>query len=138
MKCCEKLRHRSPPCRAFRPASATSGAPARVDVTEHDFAISPAVATTKGGLINFGVHNAGPSEHEFLIFKTDLPPDKLPLGNDGRVNEDSVNKVFDSGNNIGIGASQLFATALLPGHYVLVCNLPGHYMAGMHTAFTVT
>jgi uncharacterized cupredoxin-like copper-binding protein len=27
--------------------------------------------------------------------------------------------------------------SLKPGHYSLVCNLPGHYMAGMHADFTV-
>ena len=29
-------------------------------------------------------------------------------------------------------------TTLAAGHYVMVCNLPGHYLAGMHTSFTVT
>jgi uncharacterized cupredoxin-like copper-binding protein len=27
---------------------------------------------------------------------------------------------------------------LSPGHYALVCNLPGHYKAGMHVDFWVT
>jgi len=47
-------------------------------------------------------------------------------------------KVFDSGDNVAVGTTKLFHTALAAGHYVLVCNLPGHYKLGMHTAFTVT
>jgi uncharacterized cupredoxin-like copper-binding protein len=27
---------------------------------------------------------------------------------------------------------------LKPGHYALVCNLPGHYGLGMHVDLTVT
>ena len=30
------------------------------------------------------------------------------------------------------------ALELDPGNYVLMCNLPGHYEAGMFAAFTVT
>ncbi|MGV8964931.1 MAG: sulfocyanin-like copper-binding protein [Cellulomonas sp.] len=27
---------------------------------------------------------------------------------------------------------------LAPGHYELICNLPGHYAAGMYTELTVS
>ena len=49
-----------------------------------------------------------------------------------------IMKVFDSGDNVAVGTTKLFHAALAAGNYVLVCNLPGHYKAGMHTAFTVT
>jgi uncharacterized cupredoxin-like copper-binding protein len=26
---------------------------------------------------------------------------------------------------------------LAPGHYVAICNLPGHYQRGMHVGFSV-
>jgi uncharacterized cupredoxin-like copper-binding protein len=109
-----------------------------VAVTEKDFSITPSVTEVPGGLIDFTVNNSGPAEHEFLIFKTDLAPDQLPLGTDGRVDEssDKASKVFDSGANIPVGGTKTFHAALVPGGYVLVCNLPGHYKAGMHTAFT--
>jgi uncharacterized cupredoxin-like copper-binding protein len=92
------------------------------------------------GLVDFAVRNDGPSQHEFLIFKTDLAADKLPLGDDGRVNEDAedATKVFDSGDNIEVGKSQRFNVGLTPGNYVLLCNLPGHYTKGMRTTFSVT
>ena len=28
--------------------------------------------------------------------------------------------------------------SLTPGHYALICNIPGHYSSGMHTDFTVS
>ena len=31
-----------------------------------------------------------------------------------------------------------FHIALAAGHYMMICNLPGRYLAGMHAAFTVT
>jgi uncharacterized cupredoxin-like copper-binding protein len=109
-----------------------------VTITERDFAIATDAATAPGGLLDFTVANSGPSPHEFLIFQADQDPAHLPL-KDGRVDEESdqITKVFDSGDNIAPGTSKTFHAALRPGTYVLVCNLPAHYLAGMHTAFTV-
>lgn len=117
-----------------------AGGPASLAVAEHDFAITPGQASIREGVVDLHVTNSGPSQHELLIFRTDLAPSQLPLGPDGRVDEggDGVLKVFDSGNSIDAGATKVFHTALAAGNYVLVCNLPGHYRAGMHTAFTVT
>ena len=36
------------------------------------------------------------------------------------------------------GATKTITIDLKPGHYVLFCNLPGHYAAGMHQDFWVT
>jgi uncharacterized cupredoxin-like copper-binding protein len=33
--------------------------------------------------------------------------------------------------------SKTLALRLRPGHYALVCNLPGHYLAGQRADFTV-
>jgi uncharacterized cupredoxin-like copper-binding protein len=108
-------------------------------VVEKDFSIQAPVATAKAGLIDFTVSNTGPSGHEFLVFRADQAPDKLPTGSDGRVDESSsqITKVFDSGDNIVPFGSKVFHAALTPASYVLVCNLPGHYRAGMHAALSV-
>jgi hypothetical protein len=45
---------------------------------------------------------------------------------------------FDSGDDIAVGTIKTFHIARAAGRYVMVCNLPGHYQAGMHAAFTVT
>ncbi len=118
--------------------TATSAVP-NIGVVENDFRIQSTVTTVKGGLVDFTVANAGPSAHEFLIFRADQAPDALPTGSDGRVEEssDQITKVFDSGDNIAANGSKVFHAALTPGKCVMVCNLPGHYKAGMHEAFTV-
>jgi uncharacterized cupredoxin-like copper-binding protein len=122
-------------------SAAPASAPVKpLPVTEHDFAIEPAETSLPAGLVDLAVTDRGPSAHEMLIFQTDLPADKLPRRPDGRVDEsgDGVLKVFDSGDNIAVGTIKTFHIALAAGRYVMVCNLPGHYLAGMHTAFAVT
>ena len=116
-----------------------AGAVPNIAVAESDFRIQATPGTVRGGLVDFTVANAGPSAHEFLIFRADQAPDALPRGSDGRVDESSgqITKVFDSGDSLAANSSKVFHAALTPGSYVLVCNLPGHYMAGMHEAFTV-
>lgn len=108
-------------------------------IVERDFTIQAPVAAVRPGLVDFTVTNAGASPHELLIFRASQPPDQLPTGADGRVQEDSdqITKVFDSGDNIAPNTSRVFHTALVPGTYVMVCNLPGHYRAGMHATLTV-
>jgi uncharacterized cupredoxin-like copper-binding protein len=126
---------------ASAPTTAAAPAPNSVIVGERDFALDAPVAKAASGSIDFNVANQGPSAHEFLIFKTDLLADKLPLGTDGRVDEANtqISKVFDSENNIDPNGAKTFHVTLAAGHYVLVCNLaPSHYTAGMHTAFTVS
>jgi len=125
------------------PASSagTAAAPlTALPVTEHDFAIQPGETSLPAGLIDLAVTDRGPSAHEMLIFQTDLPADRLPRSPDGRVDEngEGVLKVFDSGDNIAVATTKTFHIALAAGRYVMVCNLPGHYLAGMHTSFTVT
>jgi uncharacterized cupredoxin-like copper-binding protein len=56
------------------------------------------------------------------------------------VNEESpqLTSVADSGDALKPGATQSFNTDnLSPGHYVAVCNLPGHYRLGMKLNITV-
>ena len=83
--------------------------------------------------------NHGGSAHELVMWKTADPDDRLPMDKDDRVNEDSpaLNSVLDSGSSLRPGETRLLATTLDPGHYVLVCNLPGHFKAGMHVDLTV-
>ena len=39
--------------------------------------------------------------------------------------------------NISAGVSRKLVLDLPAGHYVLICNVPGHYQLGMRTALTV-
>jgi uncharacterized cupredoxin-like copper-binding protein len=105
-----------------------------------DFTVTSNLPTVPAGLVDLDVANAGPLPHEFILFKTDLAHDKLPLDQDGRVVEDAegIVNAFDTGDNIPAGENRHFDIALTAGNYVMLCNLPAHYGKGMHTAFTVT
>jgi uncharacterized cupredoxin-like copper-binding protein len=105
-----------------------------------DYAVTSNLPTVPAGLVDLDVFNAGPLPHEFILFKTDLAHDKLPLDKDGRVVEDAdgIINAFDTGDNIPAGENRHFDIALTAGKYVMLCNLPAHYGKGMHNTFTVT
>ena len=109
-----------------------------IQVTEKDFAIAVAPSSGASGDLTFDIHNDGPSTHEFVIFQTDLAPDALPTADDGTVDEagDGVTHI-DEVEDIAPGTDSSLAVSLDPGSYVFICNLPGHYAAGMHVGFTV-
>jgi uncharacterized cupredoxin-like copper-binding protein len=110
-----------------------------VHVDERDFHITIAKTALAPGNYIFVDANHGGSPHELVMWKTDHPAAQLPLEKDGRANEDSpdLDKVLDSGSSLQPGETRLLTVSLDPGHYALVCNLPGHYRAGMHVDITV-
>jgi uncharacterized cupredoxin-like copper-binding protein len=113
------------------PKAAASTGP--VDVSLSEWKIAPSTPTVKAGKVTFDVKNAGAVPHEMVVIKTDKPAGGL--GSGSRVSEKgSVGEVSD----VAPGASGTKTLKLKPGKYVLICNLPGHYMQGMHTAFTVS
>ena len=103
--------------------------------------------TLTPGVHTIGLTNKGTMPHELVIFKTDLNARDLPLKPNGDANEDSplLTKVADSGSGPAVdsyavppGHTESFTTdEFTPGHYVAVCNLPGHYKLGMRQNITV-
>ena len=55
-----------------------------VDVTLKDFNITPAEQTVGTGDVVMRVHNDAPVTHEFVVVRTDLPEDGLPIAADSR------------------------------------------------------
>jgi uncharacterized cupredoxin-like copper-binding protein len=113
-------------------AAPPSAAVRRVNVTLSDYRVR--VSSTRGaaGKITFRVRNAGRVEHELVVLRT-----AKPAGDLGRASR--IKEVVHVGEVSGLkpGAAKTLVLSLKPGHYSLVCNLPGHYMAGMHADFTV-
>ncbi len=107
-----------------------------VPVTEGDFHIS-APSTLKTGDYTFRVHNAGPTDHEFIIAPTQTG--SLPLRPDGlTVDEEAIERSEPGSLEPGApGAVRYLTVHLKPGRYILFCNMEGHYMAGMHTELRV-
>jgi len=96
-------------------------------------------ATIKAGQVTFHVSNDDTSDtHEFVIFKTDLAPGNLPLDDSGNVDETAPSLThIDEIPDMAPGDVKDLTVTLDPGNYVAICNLPGHYQAGMFTGFTV-
>jgi uncharacterized cupredoxin-like copper-binding protein len=103
-------------------------------VDERDFALHLQATTLRAGTYVFVDTNHGPSAHELVMWKTNDPADRLPLLPNHRVNEDSpaLSSVMDSGTSLDPGQTHLLTATLAPGHYVIACNLPGHFLSGMH------
>jgi uncharacterized cupredoxin-like copper-binding protein len=110
-----------------------------ITATESDFTIHLSASHVAAGPFALIAANRGPSAHELVVFRTTLAPNKLPLGADGNIIEDSPQlvKVADSGASVPPGQSRTLYTVLTPGAYVFVCNLPGHYRLGMRAALVV-
>jgi uncharacterized cupredoxin-like copper-binding protein len=89
-------------------------------------------ATAADGKVAFNVKNVGQIVHEFVVIKTDKRANGLGTGQ--RVPEDG--NVGETGD-VQAGASKSLSLKLKPGHYALICNIPGHYAAGMHADFIV-
>jgi uncharacterized cupredoxin-like copper-binding protein len=111
-----------------------------VATTERNFAVTLATLSVPAGKVKFNITNQGPAAHELVVFKTDLTDDKMPTDATGRIVEDDpqVKSVADTGGDVPAGKTKTLSADLKAGHYVVVCNLPGHYRAGMHTTLTVT
>ena len=109
-----------------------------VDITLKDFHIDNATASVTGGDVVMQVHNEAPATHEFVVVRTNLPADGLPLGPDGlSVNEDWLDGVGEL-NEVPAGTVGTLPLHLAPGRYVFFCNLDGQYLGGMHAVLEVS
>ena len=93
-------------------------------------------AVAKAGEVTFHISNhSTDTKHNFVVYKTDLAGDKLPMDNKGDVIGAQLTKVGEM--EVDKGNSRDLKVDLTPGHYVAVSNLDGQYKAGMHVDLTV-
>jgi len=110
-----------------------------VGVSIQDFQISAGATRIKAGRVTFVVANDGPSTHELNLDRTGLPADQLPLDPTG-LQVDQASRSLDRQGSVealGLGASRRLTLDLAPGHYVFYCDIPGHYLSGMHVSVDV-
>ena len=111
--------------------------------------VVPAANSAPAGDVTFAVTNKGTVAHEMIVAKTDTPFDQIPIADSGDPpapvssgadKVDEAAKVGETGDpNLQPGESRTFTiTGLVPGKYVLFCNLAQHYGLGMRAAFTVS
>ena len=110
-----------------------SGSAAKVTVAEKEWGVAPAPKTAKSGKITFVAKNIGKLSHEFVVLKTSTPATKLKLKGAKAVETGFVART----PQFKPGQTKTLTLTLKAGHYVLICNLPGHYQAGQRVDFTV-
>lgn len=93
----------------------------------------------KAGVVRFDVTNWSRGMlHEMLFVAVDNPQAPPPYDYaQAKVAEDQVKGLGDIGD-LQPGASYTSDLTLTPGSYLLICNVPGHYAAGMVNPLTVT
>lgn len=117
------------------PTTATAVPPGTVNVSLAEYTVTVDPASVPAGEITFHVTDAGTIFHNLRVIKTELDPGALPAN--GEVDESQVDVVAATDADLEAGQTAELKVDLQPGSYVLLCNFPGHYASGMHTAFTV-
>jgi uncharacterized cupredoxin-like copper-binding protein len=125
-------------------SSTAMAAPATVNVSltgegTGKMGIAPDQSTLQAGRVTFAVKNDATTEsHEMLVVKLPSADAELPYdAAKQRVVEGKVKKLGEV-SDLKPGASKTMTLTLTPGTYKLICNVKGHYMAGMSALLTVT
>lgn len=105
-------------------------------VKVRDFAIE-APKTIAAGNVVLRVRNGGPDMHELILVRAEggklpLRPDNLTIDEDA-LKPRTVSVLEDDHPD----TQREWKLTLAPGRYVLLCNMSGHYLGGMHTALVV-
>lgn len=120
---------------AAAPAAAAAAPVAlghQVSAALKEFSINPSVRQAAAGRVKFSVRNAGTVPHELVVIRTPKGAGSLLKG----ARADEAGNVGETGD-LAPGKSKTIALNLKPGHYALICNLPGHYRSGQHVDFKV-
>ncbi|HEY6760011.1 MAG TPA: plastocyanin/azurin family copper-binding protein [Baekduia sp.] len=112
-------------------AGVPADAATSLSVKLSEFKVAPAKRSVAHGRVTFDVRNAGTMEHELVVIRTNKKAAQLASG--GKASEKgSAGEV-----ELAAGKSKHLTLNLKKGHYALICNVGGHYMAGMHADLTV-
>jgi uncharacterized cupredoxin-like copper-binding protein len=110
-----------------------------MDMAKATMGIKLSRKSAPAGIVTFKVTNSSKDTiHEMIVVYLPDATKALPyLDAENRVDED---KSGDKGevSELDPGKSGALTVALQPGSYLLICNVPGHYGAGMWAEFEVT
>lgn len=111
----------------------------KADMTKAPMGVDVDKKTVKAGKVTFDATNTSKEMvHELIITPAKTVDETLPyLNNENRIDEEHGAHLGEV-SELEPGKSGSLTITMKPGFYVLYCNIPGHYMAGMWTTFTVT
>jgi uncharacterized cupredoxin-like copper-binding protein len=93
----------------------------------------------KAGKVTFDVSNEAMSEdHEMILIRLKDKNQTLPFLKDKHRIDESKVKSLGEVADLKPGDHGSFTATLKPGAYELLCNVKGHYEAGMRAVLTVT
>lgn len=96
-------------------------------------------ATVKAGKVEFDVSNDAITEsHEVVLVALSSKDEAIPVVKGKHRIDESKLKAIGEVSDLKAGEHGKLAANLKPGTYELLCNVKGHYEAGMHTRLTVT
>ena len=103
-----------------------------VDMTEWEMIVDQPIPA---GPVNFQVQNSGAVAHEFVVIRTDVAVDGLPV--DGATVDEAGLDILARILEFPARSARSTALELQPGQYLLFCNVPAHYTLGMAISVTV-
>ncbi len=113
--------------------AAASSKAITIDMGEYFY--KPVNATANAGSVTISSKNIGKLPHELVLARTDVAPGDLPTRPDGSVDEETLEKQGKAPGEIPeteAGKTKAGTIKLPAGRYVMYCNIPGHYAAGMY------
>lgn len=112
------------------------GASTKVTIKMGEFFFKPGTLTVHAGKVTITAPNIGHVEHELVLLQTNTDPSKLKTEADGEANEDAYSGPGEI-PDVEAGSTKSVTLTLKPGTYAMICNVPGHYKAGMYGRITV-
>lgn len=108
------------------------------DMTKAMMTVSASPSVVPAGEVTFVATNkSGDTTHEMILIKVAEAGKQVPyVGAESRVDEDAAGHLGEV-SELDPGKSGSLSMKLDPGTYMLFCNVPGHYAAGMWTTITV-
>ena len=104
-----------------------------VTVDMRDYRFAPSALTARAGKLTIKATNTGHQEHELVLVRTNAAPDAIPSKGGKASEAGSVGEISEREP----GASGTHTFELTPGKYVFLCNVDGHYAAGMRGSLVV-
>ncbi len=110
---------------------------ATIEVEMKEFEFVPMDAKGPAGVDEVVTPNTGEVEHELQLFKSDLDPGSLTVDSaDNKADTAPLGeRLFEAFAEPGETDSVI--ADLEPGTYAMICNIAGHYVAGMWGSLTI-